>query len=133
MIPRAAYSVAGPNSLWHIDGNLKLREYGFVLHGAIDGFSRYLIYVEATLNNRAATVLNAFLRGIETVGNIPLRVRADKGSENRDVGLWMIVNRGENRGSFITGRSVHNQRIERIWREVNWWMTSFHLIFRQLQ
>jgi hypothetical protein len=133
VIPRAVYSVAGPNSLWHMDGNLKLRQYGFVLHGAIDGFSRYLIYLEANLNNRADTVLKAFLKGVETVGHVPLRVRADKGSENRDVGLWMIVTRGEGRGSFITGRSVHNQRIERIWREVNRWLTSFHLIFQHLK
>lgn len=133
MIPCTVYSVAGPNSLWHIDGNLKLREYRFVLHAAIDGFSRYLIYLEANLNNRAQTVLDAFLHGISAVGQIPLRVRADKGAENRDMGLWMIVIRGENRGSFITGLSVYNQRIERIWREVNRWMTSFHLIFQHLR
>src|SRR5271170_7704898 len=40
MIPRSLYSVKGPNSLWYMDGNLKLRMYGFVLHGAIDGYSR---------------------------------------------------------------------------------------------
>ena len=132
MIPRSVYSVAGPNSLWHMDGNLKLREYGFVLHGAIDGFSRYVIYLEANLNNRAETVLNAFLCGVESVQQIPIRVRADKGGENRDVALWMIATQGENCGSFITGRSVHNQRIERLWRDVNRWLTSFHLIFQYL-
>uniref|UniRef100_A0A8C4XD48 Integrase core domain-containing protein n=1 Tax=Erpetoichthys calabaricus TaxID=27687 RepID=A0A8C4XD48_ERPCA len=95
------YSVPGPNCLWHIDGNHKLIR--FVVHGGIDGFSRLLVYLTLSANNRADTVLNSFLS-------------AD--GENVRVAELMVQRRGVNRNSHITGRSVHNQRIERMWRDV---------------
>ena len=44
-------------------------------------------------------------------------MRSDKGGENIDVARAMIAMRGTGRRSHITGSSVHNQRIERLWRD----------------
>lgn len=58
-----------------------------------------------------------FLRAIKEHG-IPLRVRGDRGGENRDVSILMILLRGPNHSSFMWGSSVFNTRIERLWVEV---------------
>lgn len=103
----------------HIDGNHKLiTPYRIVIHGGIDGFSRLIVFLGASSNNRADTVLRLFHNAIARY-NIPSRVRSDYGMENIDVGRFMIATRGLNRGSFLTGSSVRNQRIERLWRETN--------------
>lgn len=39
-IPRCPYKVSRPNALWHIDGHHKLIDWGFVIHGCVDGYSR---------------------------------------------------------------------------------------------
>ncbi|CAL8384465.1 unnamed protein product [Arctogadus glacialis] len=130
---RRQYSVPGPNCMWHIDGNHKLIRWRFVIHGGIDGFSRLVVFLSAATNNRATTVLDAFLGAVRQYG-VPSRVRSDKGRENFEVAYYMVDNCGPNRNSHITGRSVHNQRIERLWRDVYTQVLDlFHTLFHEME
>ena len=51
-------------------------------------------------------------------------MRTDKGGENAENWQWMESVRGSDRGSYIAGASVHNTRIERLWRDVYSGVTS---------
>ncbi|KAK9976937.1 hypothetical protein ABG768_018758 [Culter alburnus] len=116
-IAQRVYHVPHPNSLWHIDGNMRLIRWGFVVHGAIDGKSRLITYLSCNTNNRASTVLTQFVKAT-CLYDLPSRVRSDHGGENSQIALFMNLVQGVERRSHITGESVHNQHIERLWRDV---------------
>jgi len=81
-------------------------------------------------------VLDLFLDAVAEYG-VPSRVRGDRGGENIEVSVWVIMHRGANRASFMWGswvpiiglyvqsvlislvfRSTRNTRIEHLWVEV---------------
>ena len=115
-IQRRVYTVEAPNSVWHVDGNHKLIRWKLVVHGAIDGYSRMIPFLYCSMNNRAETVYRLFQNAISIFG-LPKRVRTDGGGENVDVWAHMSQHRANSR-SVIVGSSVHNVRIERLWRDV---------------
>ena len=88
-----------------------------VFHGAIDGYSRLIVFLDASDNNRKSTVADNFLRATQVYG-VPSRIRVDHGGENTTICEIMESVRGGNRGSAIRGMSVHNQRIERSWLDL---------------
>ena len=128
-IRRRQYNINFPLELWHLDGNHKLINYAryfldfiivhhrwrIVIHGPIDGYSRMPVFLKCSFNNRADTVLSYFKEAIHKYG-LPLRIRTDYGGENFDVAqyMWSQADRGPETNSVIMGRSVHNQRIERL-------------------
>ena len=52
-LKRRKHNSPGPNYCWHVDGNDKLKPFGFPIHGAVDGYSRrvFWLYVDTTNND----------------------------------------------------------------------------------
>ena len=118
-VRRRVYSVAGAQVLWHSDGCHHLVQYGIVLHGCIDGFSRKIMWFAFRDNNSSDTVGELHRRAILEHG-LPRVIRTDYGFENSKI--WATTNALRDLGyrvKFIRGRSVHNQRIERLWRDAH--------------
>ncbi len=133
IIQRREYTVPFPNFIWHIDSHHKMIRWRFVIHGSVDGFSRTITYMKCADNNRAPTVLTFFKEGVTCYG-LPQRVRSDHGGENIGVWRYMIATHNLDYSCVLTGSSVHNERIERMWRDVHRCVvTTFSAIFGELE
>ena len=115
---RRTYCVPSPNSVWHLDDNHKLIRWRFVVHGGIDGYSRVVVFVNYSTNNKATTVLPLFTKAVDEFG-LPDRVRTDLGGENSAVWQLMVDEHNGDASCVVVGSSTHNTRIERLWRDVH--------------
>ena len=93
------------------------------------------VYCSCSDNNRSDTVLQLFMGAVQRHG-LPSRVRCDMGTENYGMAYYMLAHphRGPGRASIITGRSVHNQRVERFWRDLfTGCLSVFYHLFYHLE
>ena len=129
---RRSYANPGPNFCWHLDGYDKLKPFGFAIHGAIDGFSRKVMWLHvASTNNNPQVVALFYVRSLLQYKVVPCMLRSDRGTENvhleriqkflRRDGNDMLA--GQN--SYVYGRSTANQRIESWWAILRRQCTSF--------
>ncbi|CAL5865890.1 uncharacterized protein PFLUO_LOCUS96 [Penicillium psychrofluorescens] len=84
---RGSYTVPGPNFVWHVDGYMKLQPYGIEIYAAIDGYSRYIIWVYVGISTRTAvSVLRQYLDTLSVLRFQPRAIRADLGTETYLIG-----------------------------------------------
>ena len=95
----------------------ELCQMELVVHVGIGGFIRLTVYCRWSVNNKSLTVSNLFKEAEDQYG-LPLPVRTDFGIENVTV-LECTLQRRRYSNAVITGSSVHNQRIERLNRDVS--------------
>ena len=96
-----------------------LIRWGFLLQGAIDQYSQLITFLQCSANNKAETTVSLFEQAFEIYG-VPSRK--------------MIELKGEGPGKYIAASSVHNQRIERLWRDVwNYICSQFYYIFQAME
>ena len=73
---RRKYHVNGPNFIWHIDGYDKLKPFGFCIHGAIDGYSRRIMWLEVDhSNNNPCIITKYFLQTVRCIRGTPRILR----------------------------------------------------------
>lgn len=130
VIRRRVYDTDGPGHIYYIDGNDKLKRFGFAIHGCVDGFSRRILWLHvSTSNNDPVIYANYFLSAVATYHLCPKILRMDKGTENiycEDLQTF-LTGRDD---SFIYAASTRNQRIESFWArlkryKLSWWIDFF--------
>ena len=78
---RKEYFVKGPNRVLSIDGHDKLSRFGFEIYGAIDAYSRYIVWCYVGISNRTAVSVNKqYLRLLRNTLHMPKLICSDKGN-----------------------------------------------------
>lgn len=115
----------------------KLKPYGFPIHGAIDGYSRKILWLEVTRsNNKPENVARFYLDCVKGNEGCPILLRTDCGTENGVMAGMQCYFRQNGQDEFAGekahkyGSSPANQRIEAWWSHfrrgrAGWWIDFF--------
>ena len=133
---RRVYNARGPNYVWHINGNDKIKPCGFAIHGAIDVYSQKTLWLKVLASNNNPKMIGTLDLNYVSQSKITRRsLRSDRGSENVVIaGLQRYFLRSADfANSFRFGSSTANQRIESWWSimrrsRLDWWI-NFSKIF----
>ena len=136
-LKRREYKSPGPNQCWHVDGYDKLKPFGFPVHGAIDGYSRRMLWLKVTRTNSNPAVIAKYYHDcIEELGGCPIILSTDPGTENVEIATLQCYLRGDGTDD-LAGEKAHryvastaNQRIECWWSSLrrsrtSWWINFF--------
>ena len=129
-LKRRKYRNPGPNYAWHIDGYDKAKPWGFSIHGAIDGFSRKLLWLNVSRSNKSPdAIANMFLKAIVEFHGSPVELVTDLGTENAIVAAMQSFFR-DSPDAHRYVPSPRNQRIESWWSYLSksrliWWRNFF--------
>ena len=85
-LKRRDYRSPGPNQCWHVDGYDKLKPFKFPIHGAIDGYSRRILWLKVTSTNKhPAVIAKYYYDCIAEIGGCPKILITDPGTENGEI------------------------------------------------
>ena len=98
--------VAGPNCVWHVDTNHKSIKWRIVIQGCIDGYSRTIVYLRCSSNNRSSTNFSFFI-DVEQYG-LPEKIRSDLCGENYAIWRYMVEEHNCN-SAVITGSKGYGE------------------------
>ena len=130
VLRRRHYNNPGPNYIWHVDGYDKLKPYGFPIHGAIDGWSRKIMWLKVARSNNLPEIPATFyLESVSENGECPVKVCSDCGTKNGIIAAMQCEFRNDVMAHSF-GQSVANQRIEGWWaffrrNRSTWWINFF--------
>ena len=140
-LQRRQYINNGPNWCWHLDGYDKLLQFGFGIHGGVNGHSRLILWLEAASTNKDPKVVAYyFLNTVKRLKLLANLVRTDAGTENVMVESLQIALRSKHEDqfagskSFIQGKSTANQRIESYWGRMRKHTADFYIqLFKSMR
>uniref|UniRef100_A0A1X7UFU3 Integrase core domain-containing protein n=2 Tax=Amphimedon queenslandica TaxID=400682 RepID=A0A1X7UFU3_AMPQE len=136
-LQRRIYHSKGPNFCWHCDGYDKLKKFGIAIHACIDGFSRRIMWLDASSsNNNPKFIAHYYIQCVKENEGCPQLLRTDKGSENSNLAVIQPILRHfhtdslSGKNSHRYGKSTTNQRVEAFWSQLrrsysDWWMSFF--------